>query len=526
MSKLIVRSKDIEDKILEAVDIITDPIKQTMSPKGGNVLFENAYGTQSYTNDGVTIAKNISVKDPIVNQTISVIKESSLKTNSEAGDGTSSTILLSSVLIKEGLNLLRNGWNPIDIRNEFVNTAAMLKTEVAKHAHQIKNDEDLFFIANVSSSNDEEVAKNTVKTIKITGKEGQVLINPGYTQKTELVEDSGFILKSGIFTQELAQNKTFNAKYDDVPVFVTDKRLYYPIEAEMILSTALKNGHKSIVVIASDFIGDALPFFVENHQKGIMNILLIKESKPEILADLAIYLDTEVISDKSGALDKLTMENYGKAKMIFSNVDKTIVSRYGKKVQPQLSLRISEIEKEMKSIGNKESGDYKKLEERLASLTRGMVTIKVGGSTHIEVNEKIFRYEDAINATRAALDDGYVAGGGVTLIDSWGAINKKKMNSEIVKVFDKYASCVIKQILTNCGESVDVFLDKISNYEAGYGYNANTGSIENMVESGIIEPTKVIMQAIDNSISIANAILTSRYRIVNQREEEINNKNK
>ena len=524
MSKLIVRSKDIEDKILEAVDIITDPIKQTMSPKGGNVMFENEYGTVSYTNDGVTIAKNISVKDPILNQTIKVIKESSLKTNMEAGDGTSSTILLSSVLIKEGINLLRNGWNPIDIRNEFINTATTLKTEVAKMAHKVDTDKDLFYIANVSSSNDKEVAENTVKTIKITGKEGQVLINPGYTPNTELVEDTGFIIKSGIFTQELAQNKTFSAKYDDVLVFVTDKRLYYPIEAETILSTALNNGHKSIVIVASDFIGDALPFFVENHQKGIMNILLIKENRPEILSDLAVYLDTEVISDKSGALDKLTIKNYAQAKMVFSNVDKTIISRDGKKVHPALSLRVSEIEKEMKSIGNKNDGDYKKLEDRLASLTRGMVTIKVGGSTHIEVNEKIFRYEDAINATRASLDDGYVAGGGVTMMDSWQNVNKKRLNSEIEKVFNKYTRCVIEQILINCGESVDVIMNTLGERDFGYGYNANSGSIENMIEAGIIEPTKVIMQVIDNSVSIANAILTSNYRIVKELEEDNNKK--
>ena len=255
-----------------------------------------------------------------------------------------------------------------------------------------------------------------------------------------------------------------------------------------------------------------------------MNILLIKENRPEILSDLAVYLDTEVISDKSGALDKLTIKNYAQAKMVFSNVDKTIISRDGKKVHPALSLRVSEIEKEMKSIGNKNDGDYKKLEDRLASLTRGMVTIKVGGSTHIEVNEKIFRYEDAINATRASLDDGYVAGGGVTMMDSWQNVNKKRLNSEIEKVFNKYTRCVIEQILINCGESVDVIMNTLGERDFGYGYNANSGSIENMIEAGIIEPTKVIMQVIDNSVSIANAILTSNYRIVKELEEDNNNK--
>jgi chaperonin GroEL len=527
LNKLIEKSDNLEDKTILAVDLISDPIRQTMSPMGGNVMYEDASGRQQHTNDGATIAKQINHKDPFVNQIISVIRDSSLKTNMEAGDGTSSTILFSGVLIKEGLRLLRNEWNQIEIRNEFERVGDLIRKEIVSGAIKIKDDKDLLHIANVSSSNNKEIAENTVKTIKVTGKEGQVMIEAGFSPETTLIEDSGFILNSGLFSPEFAQNKTFSSKLDEVPVLITDKRLYYESEAEQILNTALMNGFESVVIIASDFIGEALPYFAENHRTGTIKVILIKETRREILEDLAIYLGGEVISDKSGSLDNLEISDFAVSKMVFANNMKSIISRDKKEFNPGIAARVAELEKQMKEVGNKNDGDYKAIERRIASLTKGMVTIKVGGRTNMEINEKIFRYEDAINATKIALDEGYVIGGGVTIYNAWKKVaSKNKIDKEIYRVFDKLCKETIRQISINCGVSPEVNLAKLEEVQGEFGktwgFNALKGKMTNLLEDGIIEPVKVATQVLDNAISITNAVITSRYRIVNDLEEDNN----
>lgn len=528
MSKQIYKSSELDDKIIEAVDFINDPIRQTMSPQGSYVIFESAGGVQNYTKDGVTIARNTSHEDPIVNQTLNFIKEGSLATNLEAGDGTSSTVLMSSVLIKEGLRLLKNGWNPIDIRKKFLEFGSNIKDVINKQVKTIKNDDDLYHIANVSSGNIKEITENTVKTIKITGKEGQVMINPAYGADTYLIEDTGFVLPSGLFIQELAQNKSMQAQYEDVLVFITDKRLYYDTEAEKILTTAKENGYKSIVIVAQDFIGEALPFFVEQHQRGLMQVLLLKESRPEILDDLAIFLNGNVISDKSGALDELQIENFSVAKMVFASTQKAIISRDTKEKNKNIDKRVKALAKELKDIGNRENNEYKKLEKRVANLTKGMVTIKVGGKTWPEVNEKILTYEDAVNATKVAIESGYVLGGGITMLNAWNNLNKKNLDKEFERVFDKYCKAIVSQVSINCGVNPEVNLERIYNEQKkhglNWGYNAVSGKIEDLHKAGVIEPIKVTTQVIDNSISIANIILTSRYRMVEKLED--NNKDK
>lgn len=527
MNKLVYTSKEVEDKILEGVRLITDPIKQTMSPMGGNVLYEDGKGKQNHTNDGVTIAKNIYVKDPIVNQTIDVIRDASLQTNKEAGDGTSSTVLLSSVLIEDGIKLIRNGWNPVNIKREYEKFGEMLIKEIKKSAVEVNTEDDILKLARVSTSNDEEIAKNTARIIEVAGKEGQVMLNGGYSEETELIEDVGFILKNGVFTPELVSEKNrFSVQYNDTLVLVTDKRLYYQAEAEEILNTARMSGYKDIVIIAADFIGEALPTFTENHRQGVMNILLVKETDTELLSDLAVYLGGEVISDKSGSLDNLSIGDYMVAKMIFADPKKTIISRDKDEVNPALNQLIKAIKKEMKKVGNKSSAEYLKFESRLASLTRGMVTVKVGGRTPIEIQEKVFRYEDAINAVRVAMIDGYVVGGGLSLVNALKNINIKKFDSEMQRVFERFTTAIFRQISNNCGINPDVNMSKLEAIQAEngseWGYNAVTGEMSNLLEDGVIEPFTVSKQSINNAISVANIILTSQYRIVNDIEEDNN----
>src|SRR3990167_1300172 len=299
--KRIYKFEDIKDKIIHAVDLITEPIASTLSPKGSNIICVDEIGNPFFTNDGVTYLKSINVKDEVEDAIIEIIKTGSLKTNMEVGDGTSSTVVMSSVLIKEGLRLVENGHNQMEVRDELIKFSTDMKAELVKCAIKVKDDKDIKFIAKVSANNDNKIADDVVRIVKVVGLDGQVLIDRGFRDETEIIEDTGFILKSGVISQELV-NKQFQTSMLDVPVLVTDKRIYYKNEAETILKTVLDAGYNEVVIFAQDFIGEALPYFIANHINNKVRVILVTEKKNEILEDLATYLGGEVISDKKGSI--------------------------------------------------------------------------------------------------------------------------------------------------------------------------------------------------------------------------------
>lgn len=518
----------IKDKILHAVDTLNDPIRQTLSPRGGNVIIEDDKGNPIVTNDGVTIAKHITVKDRVENAIIDIIKSAAFRTNTEAGDGTSSTILFSSILIKEGLKLVEDGWNPIDLKKAYDEFAENMVEKLGKVKILVKSDADLYNIAKISSSGDEEIAKTVVKTVKVSGQDGMVFIEPANSLETETIEDTGFNIPASLFSPELRNNaRSFSASYMDVPVLITDKRLYYPQEAETILSVALKNGYKEIVIVAKDFIGEALPFFITNHSKGTVRVMLVKEptigkDDSSVLEDLASYLGGHVVSDRAGSIvDNLTIEDFVIAKKAFADGAKTLLSRDAKEENKELASRIAALRKEIKKFGSKENAEVQKLKERLASLTNGIVTIKVGGATPIEVNEKIFRYEDAVNATRAAMKDGFLVGGGLSVLK---AFRDAKFKGDLLKVFRKVGEASVRQIAENCGLNGDTVLDTITELQSSgddpnVGFDAQSLTYDNLLEAGVIDPYKVAEMSIRNAVSVAGVIVGSRYMINNLIEE-------
>lgn len=523
MNKKIYKLQDIMPQVIRGVNLINEPIAQTLSPKGGNVLCKDDAGNPFYTNDGVTIAKNISVKDEIEGTIIDIIKSGSLKTNTEVGDGTSSTIGMSSVLIKEGLRLIDNGHNQMEIRDNLLNFADLIKKELNNMAVKVKNDNDIKLIAEISASGDKIIAEDVVRIVKCVGTDGQVIIDKGYGLDTEIIEDTGFLVKAGAFAQELV-NKQFQTNMENVPVLVTDKRLYYKSEAETILKTIMNGGYNEVVIVAQDFIGEALPYFIANHINNKIRVILIAEKNLDILSDLAIYLGGEVLSDKKGMIvDKLTLDNFVMAKRVFADAHKSIISRDKKEVNKELDTRVSSLKALMKKNGNKNDPEYIKLQNRVSSLTNGMVTIKVGGATVLEVLEKIYRYEDAINAARAAIKEGYLPGAGVAVFQAYKNL-EKNIHPDYQRMFKAVAENNIRQIAINCGKNPDSIIENILESKKGFGYNANTGKIENLIESGIIEPLLVATNVITNAVSIANIIITSRYLIVEDLEE-LKNKN-
>nr|AQM32612.1 chaperonin GroEL [uncultured virus] len=509
--KQIEQSSKIQEKILRAVDKIADPVVQTLGPKGGNVLYEDTRGGLYVTNDGVTIAKQVSSDDPVEDAIINVIKHTALQTNQEVGDGTTTSILLARSLIKDGMKALNDGMNPMILKEHLTEFGEAMKKNLKPKL--IKNDKDLLNIATISANNDTDIAKDVLRVVKTAGTNGQVFINPSPKPKTEIIEDPGYVIHGGMFSPDYASDG-FQTTMENVHVLVTDKRIYHEAEAESIIRTALENGITELVIIARDFIGKAPNLFSANNARGNIKLLLIKEpTATEFnntrLKDIATYLGGKIVAEKEGKLvNKLSAEDFILAEKVYSSPDKTVLNTKNP-FNPELTKLVEGLEK--KRDDDKED---KEIEARLASLTNGIVTVNVGGATQIEIQERVFRYEDAINATRSAMKYGVLTGGGLSLYD---AIDGVAMNIELQPMFLRYAQSSIRQLALNAGKHPDHIIE---NTKGDTGYNSKTGKFEDLFKAGVIDPFKVTEMAISNSISIAIAILTSNYIVVNKKEDD------
>lgn len=519
MSKKVYKYEDIKEDIINAVDTIANPVRGTLSPKGRNVICQDNGGNIFVTNDGVTIAKSIESSNPVQNAIIEIVKHSALKTNAEAGDGTTTSILLSQLLIKEGLKLVDDGWNPITLTKELTKFGEVIKEYIDSVVLKIKNDKDIENVATISANGDKDIAKDIVEIVKFAGQDGMIFIEDNDKPETKITEDAGFFISAGMFSKDLRTHRTkITASYRDVPVFITDKRLYYEKEALTIMTAAKSIGSDTVVIIAKDFIGDAINFFTANHVQNKMNVLLVKDPNVDkgSLDDLAIYLGGKVISEKTGSIvDNITPKDFVYAEKVYADMGKTLIVS-GKKLNEDLLLKVVALKEEKENTTDE--SEKKELERRLAALTNGMITVKVGGNTPIETREKIFKYEDAINATRAAMKDGYLVGGGLALYNSF---DPTKVHIDLIPLFEKYTHASIKQIANNCNEHYPTVLENVNNK---IGYNALTGKYEDLLKAGVIDPYKVVEMSVLNSISVANVIISSNYIVVNEPDEDESNK--
>jgi chaperonin GroEL len=501
--KIIESTKTLRPQILAALNKIADPVVQTLSPKGRNVLFEDHNGSIFVTNDGVTIAKQIESEDPVEDAIIRTVKYSSLQTNALAGDGTTTTTMFSRFLVREGYKMIDDGINEMDLKKILTDFSHRVVAKLKPI--KVTDDAQLLSVASISANNDDAIAADVLQVVKTAGDTGLVFINPSLTGKTEVVKDTGYIVNTGILAKELLNDGINRSTYENVHVLITDKRLYYEEECEHIISTALENGIQNLVIVAKDFIGKAPNFLIGNHVNGVINLLLVKFPDDEGygMSDLATFLGGRVVTEKSGMLvNKLKAEDLVLAQKVYATRERTVFQTMNQ-YSPVLTKLIDEVKEE-----RDKDKDNKEVERRLSSLTSGIVTVNVGGATGIETQENIFRYEDAINATRAAMRDGYLPGGGLALFNA--------TRDEELPIFKKLGEESIRQIARNCGKYEDYI---ISLSGGDTGYNAKTDKFENLLKAGVIDPYKVTEMAIVNSVSVAIAILTSGYLIVNKKED-------
>lgn len=493
-------SEEAKVKVMNGLKKICDPVVSTLGVNGGHVLYQNDVGNYMLTKDGVTVAKNITLRDYIEDGIATIVKEGSLRTNNEAGDGTTTTVLFTRELVKTGLDMIGEG----TARRRVVQMLDQVEArmlEALETEKRTMTEERMMSVAMVASNYDEEIATNSVKICSIAGVMGHVIIDISQTPETDVTNDAGYVVNVGMNVQELYPNRAQPmAKYNEaVGVFITDGRFYYRNDADRLMRQAIAAGYKTLVIVARDCAEgtDAFNQFVSNHSAGKINIVLIKLEDATVRNDLAIYLGTKVYSEKVGqTFNKVENSDIRDIPEVFVDRFKMIAYTHNKDTK-----EIAELIATVKE-GLVKTPDDISLTHRLGSLTVGTVTLKVGANTPVERREKVDRYEDAINAIRSALRSGYVVGGGVTMRYAANNALEGLTDDGVRRLIDMLGSATIHEIAQDKFDSV------IGQYTATDGLDTLNGVVTNLEGAGIIESFLVAQQTVRNAVSVAKSILS------------------
>jgi chaperonin GroEL len=530
MAKKIIYNEEARKALKNGVDKLADAVKVTLGPKGRNVVIEKGYGAPTITKDGVSVAKEIELEDKIENIGAEMIKEVASKANDMAGDGTTTATVLAQAMIKEGLKLVSAGISPIEIRLGIEKKVKTMVENLKKISKTIDTKEELTQVASISA-NDKEIGKKIAEAMEKVGKNGVVTVEEGqsFGIEVEIVEGMQFD-KGYVSPYMITNSENMKAEFSDPLILVTDKKISSIQEILPLLEKVVQSGKKDIVIIADEIDGEALTTFVLNKLRGTFNVLGIKapgfgDRRKAMLEDIAVLTGAKVISEELGLkLENTELEDLGQARKVISSKDNTTIVD-GKGDDKKIKNRIDQINKEMELSDS--NFDKEKLQERLAKLTGGVAVIKVGAATETEMKEKKDRIEDALNATRAAQEEGVVPGGGLALAlagESFKNLNEKKSTEAGVAIVNEAILEPIKQIAINAGKDGSLVLYTIMEEHkkgnTGIGYNAAMDKFENMVEAGIIDPTKVVRCALENASSAAIMFLTVETVVVDKPEDK------
>ena len=525
MSKLIKRGEDARKALETGVNTLADTVKITLGPKGRNVVLDKKYGAPLITNDGVTIAKEIELDDPFENMGAQLVKEVSTKTNDVAGDGTTTATLLAQAMIGEGLKNLAAGANPIVVKKGMAKAVEAAVAEVKKQAKTVDGSKDIARVGAVSSG-DEEIGKLIADAMEKVSADGVITIEESKTAETysEVVE--GMQFDRGYITPYMATDmEKMEAIVDDAYILITDKKISVISDILPLLEQLLQSG-KKLLIIAEDVEGEALSTLIVNRLRGTLNVVCVKapgfgDRRKEMLQDIAVLTGGTVVSEEVGLeLKTADISLLGRARQVkVTKENTTIVDGAGD--SQAIKDRVAQIRSQ---IANTTSDyDKEKLQERLAKLAGGVAVIKVGAATETEMKEKKLRIEDALNATRAAVEEGVVAGGGTIFVNVIPAVEALVNGVEGdektgVRIVAKALEAPIRQIAANAGLDGSVILEKVRSGEKGYGFDAYKEEYCDMVAAGIIDPAKVTRSALENAASVAGMVLTTESLVADKPE--------
>lgn len=517
MAKQLLFNEDARRKLLSGVEQISKAVKVTLGPCGRMVMLDKKYGAPTITKDGVSVAKEIELQDPFENMGAQFVREVASKTNDDAGDGTTTATVLAYALVREGLKSVAAGMTPIEIKRGIDKAVAIAVEEIKKNAKPVKGAEDVTHIATISANNDPEIGKMLADAIEKVGKDGVITVEESKNMDTTVDTVEGMQFDRGyISAYFVTDRERMEAAFDDAYVLIYDKKISSMKDLLPILEK-IANAGKSLVIIAEDVDGEALTTLVLNTIRGTIHVCAVKapgfgDRRKDMLQDIAILTGGQVISDEVGLkLESADIDMLGKARSIKIDKDNTtIVGGAGEK--KAISDRVEEIKHQIEKSTS--SYDKEQLQKRLAKLAGGVAVINVGANTETEMKEKKFRVEDTIAATRAALDEGIVAGGGLALLEAAKALeNIPEELSEDEKVGFKIVRRSLeepmRQIADNAGIDGAVVAERAKTEKKGVGYNAYTAEWVNMMEAGIIDPAKVTTSALRNAASIAGTLLTT-----------------
>lgn len=525
MAKLVQYNETARKKLKQGVDKLANAVKVTLGPKGRNVAIEKSYGVPHITKDGVSIAKEIELQDKIENMGAKILIEAASKTVDAAGDGTTTAVVLAQSIISEGFKTVAAGANPMEIRKGIEKGVQAVVAHLKEIARPVTGKEDYERVATISANGDTEIGKTLAEILEKVGAGGVVTVEDGKTFGLSAKYVEGMQFDKGYISPYFAVNSENQVvEINNPSILITDKKISVAKELFVVLEKLVTSGTRDVVIIAEDVDGDALANLIINKIKGHLNVVAVKapafgDRRKAMLQDIAILTGGTLITDDLGRnLENMELEDFGKAdKVKVSKEETTIINGHGDR--SAIDARVAQIKAEIGSVTS--DYDKEKLQERLAKLTGGVAVLEVGGSTEVETKEKRDRVDDALHATRAAIEEGVVAGGGVALLQSVKALEKVKPESKDeevgIDIIRRALEAPFRQIMSNAGKEAAMFMRDVKD---GIGYDARNDKLVNMIDEGIIDPVKVTRSALENAASVAMLLLTTEAVVVDAPKEE------
>ena len=520
MAKMIQFGEEARRAMQAGVDKLADTVKVTLGPKGRNVILDKKFGSPLITNDGVSIAREIELEDPYENMGAQLVKEVATKTNDVAGDGTTTATLIAQAIIREGLKNVTAGANPILLRNGIRKAVEVAVEEIKNSSKPVNGKEDIARVAAISAA-DNEIGKLIADAMETVGNEGVITVEESKSMGTELEVVEGMQFDRGyVSAYMVTDTEKMEAVLDNPLILITDKKISNIQEILPILEQIVQSGRK-LLIIAEDIEGEAMTTLVVNKLRGTFNCVAVKapgfgDRRKEMLQDIATLTGGEVISEELGRdLKEVTLEMLGEAESVkVSKENTTVVNGRGSK--DAIKDRVNQIKTQIEETTSE--FDREKLQERLAKLAGGVAVIKVGAATETELKERKLRIEDALAATKAAVEEGIVSGGGtayVSIINKVAELTSDVADTQVgINIILRALEEPMRQIATNAGDEASVIVDKVKNSENGIGYDALHGEYVNMIKAGIVDPTKVTRSALQNAASVASTFLTTEAAVV------------